>query len=97
MNTAALGNLTPDAHAALAYDALRFLAEAIQSGTTEEPQLRDAWPQLRTLPESPNNQHGSDRNAVNQQSFEASGRTIHLPETIQPEAEPNQARLLHRH
>lgn len=36
-------NLTPDAHAALAYDALRFLVEAIQrSGTTEGPKLRDA-------------------------------------------------------
>jgi branched-chain amino acid transport system substrate-binding protein len=36
-------NLTPDAHAALAYDALRFLAEAIQkAGTTEGPKLRDA-------------------------------------------------------
>jgi len=37
------GNLTPDAHSALAYDALRFLAEAIQkAGTTDGPQLRDA-------------------------------------------------------
>ncbi len=37
------GNLTPDAHAALAYDALRFLAEAIQrAGTNEGPKLRDA-------------------------------------------------------
>jgi branched-chain amino acid transport system substrate-binding protein len=37
------GNLTPDAHAALAYDALRFLVEAIQrAGTTEGPKLRAA-------------------------------------------------------
>jgi branched-chain amino acid transport system substrate-binding protein len=37
------GNLTPDAHAALAYDALRFLAAAIQrSGTSEGRKLRDA-------------------------------------------------------
>ncbi len=37
------GNLIPDAHAALAYDALRFLAEAIQrAGTTEGQKLRDA-------------------------------------------------------
>jgi branched-chain amino acid transport system substrate-binding protein len=37
------GNLTPDAHAALAYDALRFLAEAIQkAGTTDGPKLREA-------------------------------------------------------
>jgi branched-chain amino acid transport system substrate-binding protein len=37
------GNLTPDAHAALAYDALRFLVEAIQrAGSTEGPKLREA-------------------------------------------------------
>ncbi len=37
------GNLTPDAHAALAYDALRFLAEAMQrAGTNEPAKLRDA-------------------------------------------------------
>lgn len=36
-------NLTPDAHAALAYDAVRFLAEAMQrAGTTDGPNLRDA-------------------------------------------------------
>lgn len=36
-------NLTPDAHAALAYDAMRFLADAMQrAGTTDGPQLRDA-------------------------------------------------------
>jgi branched-chain amino acid transport system substrate-binding protein len=36
-------NLTPDAHAALAYDAMRFLADAMQrAGSTEGPQLRDA-------------------------------------------------------
>jgi branched-chain amino acid transport system substrate-binding protein len=37
------GNLTPDAHAALAYDALRFLAQAIRTaGTTDGPKLRAA-------------------------------------------------------
>jgi branched-chain amino acid transport system substrate-binding protein len=37
------GNLTPDAHAALAYDALKFLAEAIQlAGTTDAARLRAA-------------------------------------------------------
>jgi len=37
------GNVTPDAHAALAYDALRFLAEAIQrAGTTDGPKLRES-------------------------------------------------------
>ena len=36
-------NLTPDAHAALGYDALRFLAEAIQKvGTGDSQKLRDA-------------------------------------------------------
>jgi len=44
------GNLTPDAHAALAYDALRFLAEAIQkAGTTEGPKLRDALAATRNF------------------------------------------------
>jgi branched-chain amino acid transport system substrate-binding protein len=44
------GNLTPDAHAALAYDALRFLAEAIQrAGTTEGPKLRDALAQTKNF------------------------------------------------
>ena len=36
-------NLTPDAHAALAYDALRFLAEAIRKAeSTDGPKLRTA-------------------------------------------------------
>jgi len=37
------GNLTPDAHAALAYDAMRVLADAIvRAQTTEATKLRDA-------------------------------------------------------
>jgi branched-chain amino acid transport system substrate-binding protein len=45
------GNLTPDAHAALAYDALRFLAEAIQrAGTTEGAKLRDALAETKDFP-----------------------------------------------
>ncbi len=37
------GNLTPDAHAALAYDTMRFLAAAIEhAGTTDGPKLRDS-------------------------------------------------------
>lgn len=37
------GNLVPDAHAALGYDAMRFLAEAIQkAGTNDNKKLRDA-------------------------------------------------------
>ena len=44
------GNLTPDAHAALAYDALRFLAEAIrESGTIEEQKLRDALAETKNF------------------------------------------------
>jgi branched-chain amino acid transport system substrate-binding protein len=44
------GNLTPDAHAALAYDAMRFLVEAIErSGTTEAQKLRDALAQTRNF------------------------------------------------
>jgi branched-chain amino acid transport system substrate-binding protein len=43
-------NLTPDAHAALAYDALRFLAEAMQrAGTTEGPKLRDALAETKNF------------------------------------------------
>ncbi len=44
------GNLTPDAHAALAYDAMRFLAEAIQrAGTTGGEKLRDALAQTKNF------------------------------------------------
>jgi branched-chain amino acid transport system substrate-binding protein len=44
------GNLTPDAHAALAYDALRFLAEAIQkSGSTDGPKLREALAETKNF------------------------------------------------
>src|SRR6185295_6901661 len=43
------GNLTPDAHAALAYDAMRFLAEAIQKAGTEGKQLRDALSQTKNF------------------------------------------------
>jgi branched-chain amino acid transport system substrate-binding protein len=44
------GNLTPDAHAALAYDALRFLAEAIQkAGTPDGPKLRDALAETKNF------------------------------------------------
>jgi branched-chain amino acid transport system substrate-binding protein len=42
------GNLSPDAHAALGYDAMRFLAEAIQrAGNTEGPKLREALAQTK--------------------------------------------------
>src|SRR5205807_2535653 len=45
------GNITPDAHAALAYDGLRFLADAIQrAGTTEGKKLRDALAETKNFP-----------------------------------------------
>ena len=48
------GNLTPDAHAALAYDAMRVLADAIQrAGSTEGPKLRDALAQVKVSLASP--------------------------------------------
>ena len=44
-------NLTPDAHAALAYDALRFLADAMQrAGAIEGPKLRDALAATKNFP-----------------------------------------------
>ena len=44
-------NLTPDAHAALGYDALRFLADAMQrAGSTEGPKLRDALAATKNFP-----------------------------------------------
>ncbi len=43
-------NLVPDAHAALAYDAARLLADAIQrAGTTQSPELRDALAQTKNF------------------------------------------------
>ena len=44
------GNLAPDAHAALAYDAARFLFNAIsRAGTTDSAKLRDALAQTRNF------------------------------------------------
>ncbi|MFN2491969.1 MAG: ABC transporter substrate-binding protein [Pyrinomonadaceae bacterium] len=43
------GNLTPDAHAALAYDALRFLAEAIKKSGTRGSELRNALAQTQNF------------------------------------------------
>jgi len=85
------GNLTPDAHAALAYDALRFLAEAIQkAGTTEEPQLRDALAATKNFAGVTGIiSMDRDRNAVKPAVVLKlqDGRYIYQ-ETIQPEAEP---------
>lgn len=44
------GNLVPDAHSALAYDAMRFLAEAIErAGSTEGTKVRDALAQTKNF------------------------------------------------
>ncbi len=43
-------NLTPDAHAALGYDALKFLVEGIQrAGNTDGPKLREALSQTKNF------------------------------------------------
>ena len=44
------GNLNPDAHAALAYDAMRLLADGIRKAGTESQLLRDALAQTRNFP-----------------------------------------------
>ena len=45
------GNLIPDAHAALAYDATRVLADAIRrAGSTESALLRDALAETKKFP-----------------------------------------------
>jgi branched-chain amino acid transport system substrate-binding protein len=86
------GNVTPDAHAALAYDALRFLAEAIQkAGTTEGPKLRDALAQTKNFVGvtgviSMDSQRNAVKPAVVLELRD--GRYIYQ-ETIQPEAGPN--------
>ncbi len=85
------GNLTPDAHAALAYDALRFLAEAIQkAGTTEGPKLRDALAATRNFAGVTGIiSMDRNRNAVKPAVVLKleDGRYIYQ-ETIQPDGEP---------
>jgi len=45
------GQLLPDAHAALAYDASKLLVDAIKrAGTTDSAQLRDALAQTKNFP-----------------------------------------------
>jgi branched-chain amino acid transport system substrate-binding protein len=86
------GNLTPDAHAALAYDALRFLAEAIQKvGTTEGPKLRDALAETKNFPGVTGTiTMDASRNAVKPAVVLKleDGRYVYQ-ETIQPGAGPN--------
>jgi branched-chain amino acid transport system substrate-binding protein len=83
------GHRTPDAHAALAYDALRFLVEAIQrAGTTDGPKLRDALAQTKNFAGVTGiismDQH---RNAVKPAVILKLEDTRYIyQETIQPEA-----------
>ena len=83
------GNLTPDAHAALGYDAMRFLAEAIQrAGTTESAKLRNALAETRNFSGvtgviSMDHQRNAVKSAVILKLLDA--RYIYQ-ETIQPEA-----------
>jgi branched-chain amino acid transport system substrate-binding protein len=86
------GNLTPDAHAALAYDALKFLAEAIQrAGTTDGPRLRDTLASTKNFAGVTGIiSMDKDRNAVKPAVILKlqDGKYIYK-ETIQPEAGSN--------
>jgi branched-chain amino acid transport system substrate-binding protein len=88
------GNLTPDAHAALAYDAMRFLAEAIQWAGTEGDKLREALAQTRNFSGVTGIiSMDSERNAVKSAVVLKlqDGRYIYQ-ETIQPEAAESAAK-----
>jgi branched-chain amino acid transport system substrate-binding protein len=83
------GNLTPDAHAALAYDAMRFLAEAIErAGTTEGEKLREALAQTRNFSGVTGIiSMDSERNAVKPAVIlKLQDGSYIYQETIQPEA-----------
>jgi len=80
-------NLTPDAHAALAYDAMRFLADAMQrAGSTEGPKLRDALAATKNFPGVTGIiSMDSNRNAVKPAVIlKLQDRTYIYQETIQP-------------
>lgn len=83
------GNLQPDAHAALGYDSMRVLAEAIQrAGTTDSPKLRDALAQTKNFPGVTGLiTMNSDRDAIKPAVVLKlqDGRYLYQ-ETIQPEA-----------
>lgn len=86
------GNLTPDAHAALAYDALRFLAEAIQrAGTTEGPKLRHALAETKNFAGVTGIiSMDRDRNAVKPAVIlKLQDARYVYQDTIQPETGPN--------
>ena len=81
------GNLLPDAHAALAYDAMRFLIEAIQTAGTDGPKLRDALAATKNFPGITGViSMDKDRNAVKPATVLKleDGKYVYI-ETIQPE------------
>ena len=83
------GNQAPDAHAALAYDALRFLAAAIRrAGTTDGPKLRDALAATKNFAGVTGLiSMDQDRNAVKPAVILKLEDTRYIyQETIQPEA-----------
>lgn len=80
-------NLPPDAHAALAYDAMRFLADAMQrAGSTEGPKLRDALAATKNFPGVTGViSMDANRNAVKPAVvLKLQDRTYIYQETIQP-------------
>ncbi len=81
--------MVPDAHAALAYDGMKFLIEAIQrAGTTEGKQLRDALSKTKDFPGVTGTiTIDADRNAVKPAVILKlrDGRYIYQ-ETIKPES-----------
>jgi branched-chain amino acid transport system substrate-binding protein len=83
------GNLLPDAHAALAYDAMRLLVDAIgRAGTTESRKLREALAQTKNFSGVTGLiSMDADRNAVKPAAVLKleDARSIYQ-ETIQPEA-----------
>lgn len=84
------GNMTPDAHAALAYDALRFLVEAIRrAGTTDGPKLRDALAETKNFAGVTGIiSMDQDRNAVKPAVVLKLQDTRYIyQETIQPDAQ----------
>ena len=83
------GNLVPDAHAALAYDAMKFLADAIQrAGSTESGRLREALAATKNLSGVTGViSMDSQRNAVKPATIlKLENGTYVYQETIQPES-----------
>jgi branched-chain amino acid transport system substrate-binding protein len=76
------GNLLPDAHAALAYDAARILFDAIaRAGSTDGDKLRDALAQTRNFAGVTGLiSMDADRNAGEAgRRVEVAGREVYLP------------------